>query len=263
MKNKVLAIALALVLVVATVQPVLAAKEYVLLIHNNTESNVKINLEGPSNYSFTVPKGWTEKLVEEGDYEYTYAGCSGKTSGDITVDKNDVVLVIEKCGPPDQYAKFVVDSHLPGTITVTMSGADDIALEISLGKNKFPQMLVGYYQYSYDACGQTLGGEIHVTKNGQARLILKSCEALTYNSYGVNKPSNLRIGSHYAFPVNITMINQENSNLQYFKAIVPGLNLLNVVAGTYNYFYTAYGVTKSGTITVPDYGTGFVISPLH
>lgn len=261
MKNKVLAIALALILVVVTVQPVLAAKEYVLLVHNNTEGKVKVNLSGPEKYSFTVDPGWTEKLVVEGDYEYNFPGCSGKDEGDITVDKDNVVLLIPKCGAPTSYAKFVVDSHLPGTITVTMTGADDIALEISLGKNRFPQMVVGYYQYSYDACGQTLGGEIRVTKNGQARLILKSCETLTYNSYGVNRPSNLRIGSHYAFPVNVTLINQDNHSLQYFKAIVPGLNLLNVVAGTYEYFYTAYGVTKGGTITVPDYGTGFVISP--
>jgi hypothetical protein len=72
-------------------------------------------------------------------------------------------------------------------------------------------------------------------------------------------PSNLRICSHYAFPVRITL----NGPTSYSFEIVPGLNRLNVIDGTYSYFYTAYGQFFSGTFTVGEAGTSFIISPIR
>jgi hypothetical protein len=121
---------------------------------------------------------------------------------------------------------------------------------------------VGTYLYSYEACGETLGGEVRITKNGKAELTLKSCEKLTYFSFGVTGPTNLRIGSHYAFPVNITLTGDQGQT--YFKTISPGLNRLDIIEGTYSYFYVAYGVNKSGSFTITDgNGYAFVISPLQ
>lgn len=258
MKNKVLAIALALIMAVSTAQPALA-KEFTLTIHNNTEENIKVTLEGPENYSFTVVPGWNYKAVEEGTYEYKLAGCTATPNGEIEVTSENVLLEIEQCPPETLYAKIAVNAHISG-ITLTLSGPEEYSLPLELGRNRFPQLVVGSYLYSYDACGETLGGEIRITKNGKTELTLKSCEKLNYFSFGVTGPTNLRIGSHYAFPVNVTLVGEQGQS--YFKTISPGLNRLDVINGTYYYYYTAYGVTKDGSFTINDNGLAFVISPL-
>jgi hypothetical protein len=77
-------------------------------------------------------------------------------------------------------------------------------------------------------------------------------------STSADNPSNLRIGSHYAFPVTLNL----TGSVFYSFQIVPGLNRLNVVRGTYTYSFTAYGQFKTGTITVGEAGLSLIISPL-
>lgn len=244
------------VLALSVVQPALA-KDYDLLIHNNTEANVKITLEGPEDYSFTVEPGKTFKTVEEGTYDYKYDSCGVQHTGSISVTQEGVWLIVENCPPEQVKAKFVVNSHFGETIVLSMSGPEEYELTVSLGSNRFLDIVAGNYTYSYEACDGIQGGEIRVTKNGKARLTLRSCERQALLDFGLPNPSNLRIGSHYSFPLNMTLIGPQ----QYFFELQPGYNRLDVIRGTYTYLYTAYGQSYSGQFDVTGGGAWVIFSP--
>lgn len=260
MKKKWVLLLTVFAIALATVAPALAATSWDLNIHNNTEDDVKVTLTGPKNYSFTLEPGKWTKTVVEGTYKYSYTTCGTKQSGEVTVENDHTWIYIVTCADEALYAKFVVDSHLGQALTLHMVGPQSYDLAIELGTNRFLDIQTGYYTYSYDACGTTLTGEVRVLKNGTVNLILYACEQLANHPLLpiTSAPSNLRIGSHYAFPVRITLLGPNN----YSFELVTGLNRLNVALGTYSYFFTAYGVTKSGTFTVGEAGVTIIISPL-
>lgn len=251
-----------LAITLAAVQPAFAANSWDLNIHNNTEDTVKINLKGPKNYSFDAAKGKMLKTVEEGAYDYNYTACGEKFSGEITVKDDEQWIIIDPCTADLGDAKFVVDSHLDGTVTLKLVGPESYDLQVALGTNKFIALAVGWYSYSFEACGSTYTGEVRITKNGSARITLYGCEVIDYRMSLTTDsslaPSNLRIGSHYAFPIRITLLGPSS----YSFEVVPGLNRLNVVRGDYSFYYTAYGVTRSGTFSVDEAGTTFIVSPI-
>ena len=260
MKKTLLSLVSVMAIAMLVVSPVLAATSWDLNIHNNTEESVKITLTGPKNYVFTLEPGKWAKTVEEGEYKYSYGSCGQKFSGTISVKDDVTWLIIDSCSAALQYSKFVVDSHLGQQLTLTMTGPVTYALSVSLGSNRFLSIAAGIYSYSYDACGSTLVGEVRVTKNGETHLVLYACEQMANHplTTTASTPSNLRIASHYSFPVRITLLGPANYSFQ----LVTGLNRFNVQPGDYSYFYTAYGVTKSGFFTINESGTTFIISPL-
>jgi hypothetical protein len=245
------------VLAFGFVQPA-AADDFDLLIHNNTEEDIKLILDGPEHYSFTVEPGKHEKAVEEGTYEYKYEACGGlEFNGTVTVTEEGVWLILEQCPPPTFTAKFVVYSHFGETMVLSMTGPEDYELTLNLGKNKFVDIVAGEYFYSYDACDSTISGTVRVTKNGKAQLTLKSCETQALLAYGLPNPSNLRIGNHYAFPLSMSFSGPAN----YRFELAPGYNRIDVIRGTYSYVYTAYGKTYTGSIDVSGPTTWVVFSP--
>ncbi len=261
MKKKLFLLLTVFAIALATVVPALAATSWDLNIHNNTEGDVKITLTGPKNYTFTLEPGKWSKTVVEGTYKYSYTTCGSKQSGEVKVENDHTWIYIVTCADEALFAKFVVSSHLGQALTLSMVGPQNYDLAIELGSNRFLDIQTGFYAYTYDACGTTLAGEVRVLKNGTTNLILYACEQLANHPLLpiTSSPSNLRIGSHYAFPVRITLLGPNN----YSFELVTGLNRLNVQLGTYGYFFTAYGVTKSGTFTVSEAGVTFIISPLH
>lgn len=264
MKKNWLLFLMVLAIALTVVVPASAApKKWDLNIHNDTEGDVKITLTGPEDYSFTVAKGKWLKTVVEGDYKYSYSACGEKFSGEITVEDDQEWLIIDPCGAIPTYEKFVVDSHLGEALTLQLVGPQTYDLSISLGTNKFINLQTGWYTFKYTACGGDLTGLVRITKNGTARLTLYSCEVVALHPLGIaapeSIPTNLRVGSHYAFPVRMTLTGPTS----YSFEILPGLNRFNVVDGTYNYFYTAYGQFFSGTFTVSEAGTSFIISPIR
>lgn len=250
----------------ANVQPVVAAASYDLNIHNNTEEDVKISLTGPKNYGFTLEPGKYAKTVVEGTYKYTYTACGVKSSGEIKVNDNDQWLIIDPCGAAAEFAKFNVDSHLGQAITLALEGPKSYSLAIELGTNKFISLQTGFYAYSYDACGTTISGTLRIAKNGTSQFTVYGCEQLgnhlteTDTSTLVGIPSNLRIGSHYAFPIRVTLIGPGTT--RYSFELVTGLNRLNVVPATYTYSYTAYGQYRTGNFTVTEKGVSIIFSPV-
>jgi hypothetical protein len=266
MKKTLSTLFVVLAILAAAAQPAFAAKEWDLNIHNDTEEGVKVNLTGPKNYSLTFAPGKWAKTVVEGTYKYSYTACGSKFEGEITVKDNNQWLIIEPCGALAEYAKFVVSSHLGQALTVNLTGPQTYALSVELGQNKFPSLQTGFYSYSYDACGTTIGGSIRVPKNGTGNLIVYACEQyanhLSEANSSVVSPSNLRIGSHYGFPVRITLLSRIGG-ANYSFVLGTGLNRLNVIKGTYDFYYTAYGAYRTGTVIVDEAGASFIISPLR
>jgi hypothetical protein len=250
----------------STVQPAIAAASFDLNIHNNTEDPVKINLTGPKNYSFTLDPGKWAKTVVEGTYKYSYTACGVKASGEIKVSDNDQWLIVDPCSAVPEYAKFHVDSHLEQAISLKLEGPQSYALAIELGTNRFLTLQTGFYTYSYEACGTTISGVVRITKNGKSSITAYACEQMGNHpttvdtSTLVGVPSNLRIGSHYAFPIRVTLIGASTSS--YSFELVTGLNRLNVVPGTYTYSYVAYGQYRSGSFTVTEKGVTVIFSPV-
>ena len=254
-KSLILLIVLALALTV--VQPVQAAGKWVLNIHNNTEGSVKLKLTGPEKYSFTVATGKVFETVEEGTYDYSYTACGVEVNGKITVTSDDQWLVIENCPGEVIHAKFVIDSHLGDPVTLEMSGPEDYELAISLGSNRFLTIASGEYVYSYEACGTTFGGTVRVLKNGTARLRLLSCERAELLSFGLPNPSNLMMGNHFSFPINITLSGPKN----YYIQANPGFNRLDVIRGEYTYLFVAFGRNYSGTLRATGGATWVAFAP--
>lgn len=253
---------LVLAIALTVVQPVLAATTWNLNVHNNTEEDVKVILTGPKNYSFDTLPGKIIKAVEEGKYKYSYGACGLKFSGEIQVKDNLQWLVIDPCPAARIYTKFAVDSHLGDAVTVSLVGPSSYSLAASLGHNKFISIEAGFYSYSFTACGGTYGGEVRVEKNGTSRITLYGCEVLDYKlaltSLDSHSPTNLRIGSHYAFPVRLTLQGPTSYSLE----ILPGLNRFNLFPGTYSYSFTAYGVFRTGSFIIGEGSAAFIISPI-
>ena len=263
MKKIWLPLFLVLALAFTTASSALAAKTWVLNIHNNTEDTVKITLTGPENYSFDVAPGKYYKEVEEGDYTYKYGACNQKVEEDITVEDSLQWIIIDPCTAALEYAKFAVDSRIPSPITLKMDGPQSLELQIDpLERNRFISLPVGFYAYSYDACGGTYGGEVRLTKNGKSSLVIYPCEVVDYRlgteENATVDNANLRIGSHYSFPIRLTVFGPSS----YSLVVNLGLNRFHVFPGTYTYSYTAYGQTKSGSFVVDESGAWFTISPL-
>ncbi len=264
MKKTWLSFLMVLIVALSVVGPVSAApKKFDLNIHNNTEDSVKVILTGPEDYSFTVEKGKWIKTIVEGTYKYSYGACGQKFEGEITVKDDLQWLIIDLCSAVPEYAKFVVDSHLGEGLTLQLAGPQSYDLSISLGQNKFIALQTGFYTFTYTACGGANTGTIRITKNGTSRLTLYSCEVMALHPLGqtdlVTFPTNLRIGSHYSFPVRVTLFGPIN----YSLVIQPGLNRFDVLDGSYTYSYSAYGRFFSGSFVVNEAGTSFVISPLQ
>ncbi|HLE73966.1 MAG TPA: hypothetical protein VI688_06960, partial [Anaerolineales bacterium] len=252
-----------LAVTLTVVQPVLAATMWNLNVHNNTEEDVKVILTGPKNYSFDTFPGKIIKAVEEGTYKYNYGACGQKFSGEIEVKDNLQWLVIDPCPPTPIYTKFVVDSHLGTALTVNLVGPASYDLAVELGSNKFISIQAGFYSYSYTACGGTYGGQVQVEKNGTSRITLYGCEVVDYKlaltTLDSHSPTNLRIGSHYSFPVRLTL----QGITGYSLVILPGLNRFNLFPGAYSYSFTAYGVFKTGSFIIGEGSAAFIISPLR
>jgi hypothetical protein len=245
----------------ATAAPAFAAK-FDVRVHNNTEENVKVKLKGDKTYNFTVAPGKIAKMVDEDTYNYSYTSCSGtvEKSGSITVNKSGIWIIIEPCPLPKVESKFVINSNIGEDVTLSMIGPENYEFTIGLGKNRFLDIIAGTYTYSHEFCDVVVSGTIKVTKNGKSSLRLYACEQVEILSFGLPNPRNLRIGSHFAFPVTVTLIGPK----QYYLTVNPGFTRIDVIKGTYSYFFTAYGKIYSGEIVVTGggYHNTVILSPL-
>jgi hypothetical protein len=260
MKKK-FAVLLAVVLFVSSTAFAPLAKKYVVLVHNNTEEDVKISMKGPEDYTFTVGPGWTEKVVEEGEYEVVYKSCDSATELDLDVTE-DLILEIEICPEIPVPSKFVVYSHVDTPITFSLvrqkEGGSDYGLATEFGRNKYYDIGSGWYFFSYEACGTTFSGEVRVLKNGSGSYTIKDCTRSLYIEAGINpNPTKLLIKSHYAGTIDVTLL---GPSIKYLS-IPTGDTRVDLVAGTYTYVYAYGGQRIEGTVVVEGSGRSVLFLP--
>lgn len=273
MKKKILrAIPLLLVAFLITWMPVFAhdeePKEYKFKVINRSAEAFVLKIKGPENYTFEIPaESSSKKKVLEGDYDYFYEVCDGDFGGDVLIVDNSVVFEIYDCSIQPVPTKFVVESHFGETIRIDMTGplqvkslSEDFALSVTLGNNRF-NIDSGIYVFSYDACDTTFTEQIRIAKSGVTKLRLTSCESLARRElraeFGPLDPVKFRVANRFAVGIDITLIGPQT----YYISSQPGINRYEVVAGTYNYIFAAFGVRYEGIIEISANGDTVLTIP--
>ncbi|MBI3160487.1 MAG: hypothetical protein HYZ26_12890 [Chloroflexi bacterium] len=234
-----------------------------ILVHNNRETDVKVTMDGPAKYVFTVSPGWFEKVVEVGKYKITYEGCLGKVELEVEYTTAGQILDIEYCPPPPELAKFVVYSHFEEPLSITLTSLDpvygeDYKLTTELGANRYYQIQTGDYIFSYDVCDTTFTGTIRILKNGTSSMTIVSCERLIYQDYEQPNPVGLRINNYYGSQLDVTLIGPTT----YFFSLQPGFTRVEVISGIYTYIYAWNGVRYEGAIAVAKSGSTTITFPV-
>lgn len=252
--------------------PVLAdgddLEEYKIRITNESNQYFVIKFFGDENFTFEIaPESSSKKTLLEGDYDYFYEVCDGDFEGEITIEDNDSVIKVYDCRIQPVPTKFVVESHFEGPLEIDMTGplqvsalSEDFSIKASLGNNRY-DIDSGFYTYSYDACDTTFSGQIEVVKSGITKLRLTSCEALTRRAlraeFGPLDPVKFRVANRFAVDIDLTLIGPQS----YFLTVAPGMSRMEIVAGTYNFIFAAFGIRYEGIIEVSPNGNTILTIP--
>ena len=180
---------------------------------------------------------------------------------------NETVFDIYDCRLQPVPTKFVVESHFDANIEIDMTGptqidelSENFSINSQLGNNRF-DIDSGYYFYSYEACDTTFAGEIRILKNGTTKLRLTSCEALAQRAlietFGQLNPVKFRVANRFAVDIDLTLVGPQS----YFITVSPGLSRMEVVAGTYNYIFAAFGIRYEGIIEISQNGNTILTIP--
>ncbi len=254
---------MAVVLIATGFAPV-GAITYELNVHNNTEDDIHVKLIGPETYEFTMGPGKLQKTVVAGTYEYKVDACETTISGTITVEDDGQWLIVDPCIELPELTKFAVFSRVGEPITISLislDGLENYELTVEIGQNKFFDLYSGYYVYSFEVCGRIFSDTIRITKNGKTRLTIKSCEAIELIEdrleFGIPNPVKMRIANHFSVAVDITLVGPKS----YFLRVSPGINRYDLISGTYNFFYAAYGRLYEGIVTVYPNGSTLMVIP--
>lgn len=243
-------------------------KEYTIKIINRADERFVLKMKGDQNYTFEFsPKSSTKKEVLEGEYDYFYEVCDGDFPGSVEISDNSTVFEIYDCSIQPVPTKFVVESHFDESIRIDMSGplqvsalTEDFALTVTLGNNRF-KIDSGDYAYSYEACGTTFAGEFKIRKSGITKLRLTSCESLERRAlraeFGPLDPVKFRVANRFAVEIDITLVGPQS----FFIHSDPGINRYEVVAGTYNYIFAAFGIRYEGIIEISANGDTVLTIP--
>ncbi len=191
--------------------------------------------------------------LDEGTYWVYYEVCGRIWHGKVKLD-DDYELVVHPCA--NRSTKMRINNHFGETITISFEGYDDYEFDVEFGKNKV-ELFSGNYAYSYEACDTEIFGEIYVTKDGKSELTLHSCEWYEHPAriHGPLNPVKYKIINHASFPIIMTLIGPEN----YLVTADPGVNIVQLVAGSYTFSYYLDYQTQTGAMFVPKHGNGSVI----
>lgn len=191
--------------------------------------------------------------LEEGTYWIYYEVCGRIWDGKIKLE-DDYDLVIHPCA--NRHTKMRINNHFGETITINFDGYDEYEFDVEFGKNRV-ELFSGNYSYNYDACDTEISGEIYVTKDGKSELTLHNCEWYEDPAriHGPLNPVKYKIINHASFPLIMTLIGPEN----YLVTADPGVNILQLVAGSYKFSYYLDYQTHSGSMFVPKHGNGSLI----
>jgi hypothetical protein len=261
-------------------QSALAATKYSFTVINHINDKIVIYLvedtddDDPQEYQISVERfSEAEKNIVKGDYLYEYDVCGRTISGEIDI-KKDIVWEIMPCGV--EPTKMRYNSHFSENITVTMFGPlempepEEESFVVELGGNPISDILSGHYIISYEAACSTVGTdpttvfseEIRVLKSGKTQITLHGCEWHSHpaRSYDKPVPVKFKIINHASFPLILQIVGPEGALLE----VSPGVNLVNLIYGTYKYGYFLDGKYFTGNMMVTKNGLGQVIlKPAH
>ncbi len=201
-----------------------------------------------------LERGETEKFeLEEDTYWVFYEACGEFWDAEIKLDE-DYKLIVYPCA--NRPTKMRINNHFDDTITIKFDGYDEYEFDVDFGKNKV-ELFSGNYDYTYEACGGEIFGEIWVKKNGTTDLTLHSCAWYEDPAriHGPLNPVKYKLVNHASFPLILTLIGPEN----YLVTADPGVNVVQLVAGSYKFSYYLDFQTHAGGMFVPKHGNGSLI----
>jgi len=266
----------------AVAENVNAKVEYPLTVVNYTNDTIFINMvevldedneNEPKEYQMRVNRfDENSKNFPKGTYAYSYNYCNTTVTGTVKMNKERQWNLLP-CGV--QPTKMRFNSHFAQTLTVNMYGPlempepEDEEFEIELGGNPIPDILSGTYVMSYEAaCGPTDPGtitfseEIEVTKNGKTQITLHGCEWYDHPAriYDKPVPVKFKIINQASFSIVLQLVGPQGELLD----VHPGINLVNLIYGTYKYGYFLDGEYHTGFMMVTKNGLGsLVLRPSH
>jgi hypothetical protein len=203
---------------------------------------------------FVLQNGESAKIeLKEDTYWIFYEACGEFWDNPIKLE-NDYKLIVYPCA--NRPTKMRINNHFDETITINFDGYDEYEFDVEFGKNKV-ELFSGNYDYTYEACGEEKFGEMKVDKAGTSELTLHSCEWYEHPAriHGPLNPVKYKIINHASFPVIMTLIGPEN----YLVTADPGVNILQLVAGSYKFSYYLDYQTHTGSMFVPKHGNGSLI----
>jgi hypothetical protein len=264
-------------------EDVLAATKYSFSVINHTNDKIIMTIveydeddpiADPEEYIFKIDRFDSGvKELPKGTYKYEYVYCGGIKSGTLKLN-SDKEKVIYPCGVENTKMRF--NSHFGQDITVTMYGPlempepEEEDFVVELGGNRIPDILSGHYIISYQADCSTVATdpptvfseEIRVLKSGTTQITLHGCEWYAHpaRTYDKPVPVKFRIVNHASFPLILQIVGPEGALLE----INPGVNLFELIYGTYKYGYFLDGSYHTGYMMVTKNGLGqLVLKPSH
>ena len=252
-----------------------------MLIENRTSRNITIYLDGEKDYEIVSPSGDKYFTIDKGlySYEYTLKPCGLVVEGETNVLFDGHIFELLKCPPAPRLAQdFAINSHYDFDVLVdftpnfireykALEGDSAFALNVLAGERNVynnNNFVEGDYIYTYEACGETLGGTIRLLFDYKNEITLKGCEAQAFQQeltdLGLAKfdLTKLRLNNRVTDQIFLTLYNGPKS---YYFTVDFGVDIVNVYTGTYDYVYAVHGQTYRGSISVSPNGDTVMMVP--
>lgn len=252
------------------------------IIVENPGYKTRIYLDGENfDYEIVAPNGSSKYDIEKDNYTVTYTvkGCGIEVEQEENVLFNGHIIALKVCPPEPLLAQdFAINSHYDFDVVVDFTpnfegdyelleedaafSLNVLAGERNIYNNK--NLVEGDYVYSYEACGETLGGTIRLLYDYKNEITLKGCEAMDFqeelDDLGLVARDlvKLRLNNRVTDQIFLTLYNGPKS---YYFTLDYGVDIVNVFAGTYDYVYAVHGDTYRGSITVSPNGDTVMMVP--
>lgn len=265
MKKRYLILLSLLIFSLTTATANLFLEVFTIRFYNESDSSVKITLNGTIDYTETLPTGQSSVKVDEGTYDYSYTSCGVEHTGQITVDEDNYPFEINYCSWQSVDSSVVIGSHFGINVVVNLVNQDnDYTLETELGRNVYNEIKSGVYAWSHDGCDFTVSGFVVVPQDGFGAILLKGCDVITFNALldelGLVKPNPVKftMRNWYSTDISVTLIGP----LVYYETLTPGTHEFTVLSGTYQYIYAWNNVRYSGIVVVGQLGISALSVPI-
>jgi hypothetical protein len=276
-KIPMLIVAIALIFASLPMQNAIAATtkyEFTVVNYVNDTIIIEFTDKNAQEFDMVVPR-YGSKTIElaKGDYQYSYTVCGVNRVGTLNL-KGEKQWEILPCGVEPTKMRF--NSHFAETLIVSLYGPlempepEEEEYEVELGGNRILDLLSGHYIMTYEAACSTVASdpktvfseEIRVAKSGKTQITLHGCEWYDHPArvYAKPVPVKFKIVNHASFPLILQIVGPQGALL----TVNPGVNIYNLIYGTYKYGYFLDNAYHTGYMMVTKNGLGsLVFKPSH